>query len=71
MIEPPIGFEVPSFNVHNLRAGVKLFQAGRVATSLGVAVDNLTDELYAEFSNATFFRPQPGRTFLVSWIASF
>ncbi len=71
VIEPPIGFEVPSFNVHNLRAGVKLFQAGRVATSLGVAVENLTDELYAEFSNASFFRPQPGRTFLVSWIASF
>jgi outer membrane receptor protein involved in Fe transport len=71
VVEPAIGLTLPSFNVHNLRAGVKLFEAGRTAHNLAVSVENITDELYAEFSNATFFRPQPRRTFLVSWVTTF
>jgi outer membrane receptor protein involved in Fe transport len=38
---------------------------------LTVTADNLTDELYAEFSNATFFRPQPGRNFVASYRVRF
>jgi hypothetical protein len=30
-----------------------------------------TNELYAEFSNATFFRPEPGRTATVSYRVKF
>jgi hypothetical protein len=30
-------------------------------------VANLTDELYAEFSNIGSFRPQPGRNFVLTY----
>ncbi len=61
--EPPplVGEILPSFTIHSLGAGVTLPNTGRVGHSLSVLIDNLTDELYAEFSNASFFRPQPGR----------
>ena len=39
-----------------------LVVTGRVGHVFSVLVDNLGDELYSEFSNATFFRPQPGRS---------
>ena len=32
---------------------------------------NLTNQLYAEFSNATFFRPEPGRTLKVNYRVKF
>ena len=59
---PPVGEILPSFTVHSLGAGVTLSDTGRVGHGFSVLVDNLTDELYAEFSNASFFRPQPGRS---------
>jgi len=34
---------------------------------LTFGIGNLTDELYAEFSNATFFRPEPGRNFTAGY----
>jgi outer membrane receptor protein involved in Fe transport len=34
-------------------------------------IENATDELYAEFSNATFFRPEPGRTMKLSYRVTF
>jgi hemoglobin/transferrin/lactoferrin receptor protein len=64
---PPVGDILPSFTVHSLGAGVNLPTAGRVGHTFSVLVDNLTDELYAEFSNATFFRPQPGRSVTASY----
>jgi outer membrane receptor protein involved in Fe transport len=62
--EPPplVGEILPSFTIHSLGAGVTLPDTGRVGHGFAVLVDNLTDELYAEFSNASFFRPQPGRS---------
>jgi len=36
-----------------------------------VAIDNLTDRPYAEFSNATFFRPQPKRSISASYRVRF
>jgi outer membrane receptor protein involved in Fe transport len=63
---PPVGEVLPAFTVHRLAGGVAL-DAGSLEHRLGLTVDNLTDELYAEFSNATFFRPQPGRTYVVSY----
>ncbi len=66
----PIGDVLPGFTVHNLRGGVTVIrtesgQTGRV----GIAVTNLTDELYSEFLNASFFRPEPGRnvTITLGW----
>lgn len=68
---PAIGATLPAFTVHTLGAGVVLFERGRQSHSLTVAVDNLTDELYAEFSNASFFRPEPGRNYTASYRVRF
>ncbi len=64
---PPVGRTLPSFTVHSLSGGVTLFERGRHEHRLGVVLDNLTDQLYSEFSNASFFRPQPGRSVTVSY----
>ncbi len=64
---PPVGEILPSFTIHSLSAGVTLPSTGRVGHVFSVVVDNLTDELYSEFSNATFFRPQPGRSVTASY----
>ncbi|HSM13457.1 MAG TPA: TonB-dependent receptor [Thermoanaerobaculia bacterium] len=58
---PPVGSVLPSFTIHTLGAGARLFELGRTSHELQLVIENLTDELYAEFSNATFFRPEPGR----------
>ena len=64
---PPVGETLPSFTVHALAGGATLFERGRFAHEIQLAVENLTDELYAEFSNATFFRPEPGRSINASY----
>ncbi|MGH7657057.1 MAG: TonB-dependent receptor plug domain-containing protein [Gemmatimonadales bacterium] len=69
--ESPIGPVLPAFTVLSVRGGVRLFTAGGVATSLNLAVENLTDELYAESANASFFRPEPGRSLLVGVTTEF
>lgn len=71
VLASPIGDVLPSFTVMHARAGVKLFETGQTSHSLVLGVENVTDQLYAEFSNATFFRPAPKRTLLVSWATSF
>ena len=63
----PIGEVLPDFTVHDLAGGVTLFEGGKFRHTLGFVIYNLTDELYAEFSNATFFRPQPERSLVVSY----
>lgn len=68
---PPVGRTLPSFTVHGIGAGVRLFEMGGFANEVTVWVENLTDELYAEFSNATFFRPEPGRTAKISYRVTF
>jgi outer membrane receptor protein involved in Fe transport len=69
--ESPIGPVLPAFTVHGVRGRFSMFDGGRGRTSLVVAVDNLTDELYAEFANASFFRPEPGRSVSTSVIVEF
>ena len=68
---PAIGRTLPSFTVHGVGAGVRLFEFSGLANEVTVWIENLTDELYAEFSNATFFRPEPGRTAKVSYRVTF
>jgi hemoglobin/transferrin/lactoferrin receptor protein len=63
----PIGPVLPSFTIHDLMAGVTLFDGSTFRHTLGVVVSNLTDELYSEFSNATSFRPQSERNVIVSY----
>ena len=67
----PVGPILPSFTVHALRAGARLFNVGSISNDVTVVVNNLTNNLYAEFSNASFFRPEPKRTLAVSWTSSF
>ena len=64
---PPVGTELPAFTVHTLAGGVTLWQKGRQSHRLGLVIENLTDELYAEFSNSTFFRPQPKRNVILNY----
>ena len=64
---PAVGRVLPSFTVHTLSGGVTLRERGGLSHAVTVILDNLTDELYAEFSNATFFRPQPQRNLTVAY----
>jgi hemoglobin/transferrin/lactoferrin receptor protein len=68
----PIGDYLPSFTVHNLRGGVTVFQsASGIQHRLGLTIANLTNELYAEFGNASFFRPEPKRNLFVTYELAF
>lgn len=67
----PIGPVLPSFTVHSARAGARLFKVGTVSNSITVAVSNIGNALYAEFSNASFFRPEPKRSLALAWTTSF
>ncbi len=68
----PIGDILPSFTVLHLRSGVQVWRTeSGVTHRLNVSVTNLTNELYAEFSNASFFRPEPKRSVTLSWEVSF
>ncbi len=69
--ENPLGSVLPSFQVYNLRAGIRLFDAGSTIHRLNVAVTNLTDALYAEATNASFFRPEPKRNLTIGYEVSF
>jgi hemoglobin/transferrin/lactoferrin receptor protein len=67
----PVGAVLPSFTVHDVHAQAALFERGRNRTSVAVGVHNLTNELYAEFANASFFRPEPGRNVSTAIIVEF
>jgi hemoglobin/transferrin/lactoferrin receptor protein len=62
LVENPIGDVLPAFTVHDVRAGLTFLRTadGRPQRVV-LGLQNITDELYAEFSNASFFRPEPGR----------
>ncbi len=62
-----VGETIPGFTTHAVRGGVRLPGGQR----LTLAVENLTDELYAESMNVGFFRPEPGRHLEVSWTLGF
>ncbi len=66
-LPPVIGDTLPAFTVQGLGAGVTFFEEGAQSHSLTFSIENLTDELYAEYSNATFFRPEPGRNYTLAY----
>jgi hemoglobin/transferrin/lactoferrin receptor protein len=68
---PPVGLTLPAFTVHGIGAGARLFEVNGLTNELTLWVENMTNELYAEFSNATFFRPEPGRTMKISYRVTF
>jgi hemoglobin/transferrin/lactoferrin receptor protein len=72
LIDNPLGDVLPAFTVVHLRSGIQVWRGDSGVTHrLTVAVTNLTNELYAEFSNASFFRPEPKRNLTLSWEVSF
>ena len=68
---PPVGPVLPSFSVNALRGGVTLFRNESMTHQVGLSIENLTDELYTETNNASFFRPEPGRNYIVSYRLDF
>ena len=61
----PLGEILPAFTVQHVRAGIRPVRGDRFGAGVTVGVENLTDALYAEFANASFFRPEPGRRMVV------
>jgi outer membrane receptor protein involved in Fe transport len=71
LVENPIGDIIPGFAVHSLSAGITLFRSSSFPQRLGIIIGNLTNELYSEFSNASFFRPAPKRHIVLTWSTRF
>jgi hemoglobin/transferrin/lactoferrin receptor protein len=67
----PIGPYIPGYIIHDLAAGITLFKKSHFPQRLGFVLGNITNKLYAEFSNATFFRPCPKRHLAVTWSTVF
>ncbi len=64
---PPAGEILPAFTVHSLSGGLHFGGDAKLSHHVTLSLDNATDELYAEFSNVTFFRPEPERNVVVSY----
>lgn len=67
----PIGPVIPAFVVHSARASVVLLRTGDVVNELAFRIDNIGNRLYAEFPNASFFRPEPGRNVSLAFLVHF
>jgi hemoglobin/transferrin/lactoferrin receptor protein len=67
----PIGDVIPSFVVHSARASALLFQVRGVTNELAVTVENIGNRLYAEFPNASFFRPEAERSVTAAMVIRF
>ena len=67
----PVGPTLPAFTVHALRLGLRGWTMGTTRQDVAIAAENLTNELYSEAANASFFRPQPGRNVTLSLRTSF
>lgn len=67
----PIGGVIPGFTVHSLRGGFTLLKNTPFPQYVGIIVGNLSNALYSEFSNASFFRPAPKRHVVLTWSTRF
>jgi len=61
---------LPAFTVHSIRGGLTILRRGTHAHQVGFVVNNLTN-MYAEFANAAFFRPEPPRSLIVTYNLTF
>jgi len=71
LVDNPIGTYFPGFTVHSLRGGLTVWEHRSMTHRLLVGVENITDELYAEFTNASFFRPEPERYYVATYRIDF
>jgi outer membrane receptor protein involved in Fe transport len=67
----PIGSVIPAFTVQSARASVQLLERAGMRHSLAFSVNNIGNTLYAEFPNASFFRPEPGRSVALALFTEF
>lgn len=67
----PVGPVLPAFTVQSVRAGVRAWNLGGVRQDFTVGLDNIANVLYTEASNASFFRPEPGRHFVIGVSSAF
>ena len=68
----PVGDLMPSFTVFSVRGGITVWESDSgMSHRLNLALTNLTNVLYAEFSNVGFFRPEPKRNLTLTWDVSF
>lgn len=67
----PVGDVLPAFTVQNVRAGIRAWQLGGVRQDITFGVNNVGNVLYTEAANATFFRPEPGRSFVLGVTTTF
>jgi len=67
----PLGTVIPSFVVHSARATVRLLDRAGLTHHLTITAENLGNRLYAEFPNASFFRPEPGRSVRLALVTGF
>ena len=67
----PVGTTLPAFTVMNASGGATLFRAGGTTHGIGIQVTNLADQLYAEPSNGSLFRPEPRRNVVLSYRLDF
>jgi hemoglobin/transferrin/lactoferrin receptor protein len=70
-LKPAVGWVLPAFTVHNARAAINLRRLGSYTHRIGIAVNNITDALFAEFSNASFFRPEARRGVTLTYDIAF
>jgi outer membrane receptor protein involved in Fe transport len=71
LVNNPVGDIIPGFTVHSVSAGITLFKNSGFPQRIGIIIYNLTDTLYSEFSNASFFRPAPKRQIVLTWSTGF
>ncbi len=69
--ENPLGPVIPSFVVHSARASALLFRTRGVSNELALRVENIGNRLYAEFPNASFFRPESERNISLAMVVRF
>jgi len=67
----PVGATLPGFRVHSVRGGVVIARNGLLTHRLGIGITNLSNALYAEFTNISFFRPEPGRSVFLTYSVTF
>jgi hemoglobin/transferrin/lactoferrin receptor protein len=67
----PVGPVLPAFTVQSARAGIRGWSVGSFRQDLTIGVNNLTNALYTETANASFFRPEPGRHLVLALSTTF
>ena len=67
----PVGPVLPAFTVQSVRAGIRGWSFSGLRQDISVGVNNIGNVLYAETANASFFRPEPGRHFVIALSTAF